>query len=68
MVNAETITTPATTPHAAQTETPAAVAEAAQLRLIMSLPHDCKKCGEPSEYARMYGCPAGNSDCPYEVR
>ena len=40
--------------------------EVAELNYIKSLPRDCKVCGEPSEYAKHYGCPTGNSDCPHD--
>jgi hypothetical protein len=33
---------------------------------LRALPHDCKKCGQSSEYARIYGCPAGFEDCPHD--
>jgi hypothetical protein len=44
------------------------LAEAKERTALRALPHDCKKCGESSEYARLYGCPAGFEDCPHDKK
>jgi len=35
-------------------------------KLAEQTAHDCNKCGESREYARIYGCPAGFDDCPHD--
>ena len=44
------------------------LAEAKERTALRALPHDCKKCGQSSEYARLYGCPAGFEDCPHDKK
>jgi hypothetical protein len=45
-----------------------AVNEGKELKYLRSLPNDCKKCGESSEYARTYGCPNARPDCPHDKK
>jgi len=48
------------------------IAEVKEHEALMALPHDCKVCGESSEYAKMYGCPCGYNgrnglpNCPHD--
>lgn len=48
------------------------VEEGKERKALAALPHDCKVCGESSEYAKMYGCPCGYNgghnlpDCPHD--
>lgn len=38
--------------------------ESKERQRCLSLSKDCKKCGESSKYAKIYGCPIGFNDCP----
>ncbi len=41
------------------------MSESQELAVIRSLSSCCKKCGEPKEYAKQYGCPQARRDCPH---
>jgi len=49
-----------------------AIQEAEERKALECLPEDCELCGEPGEYAKIYGCPCGYNgefglpDCPHD--